>query len=286
MDVGVDVDAEILLLDSRSSSIPASLIYPSRSPQKLSTTHKHRTVEKSLDPARNLKEKLREETKESVTCAQVHVQTVVVTSSSSTTSTINSKQSSNERILRRKSRNISSQAPSPHMDSELPVAKEAVATAAAPAPAIVKRFKTAAERKKELENDEWCDKTRILPKKVRCLGCGNDIKLDQREGYDYYVTPWKKHKLTCKNVKEGKMEGNMKKNDNSGAQKARNGFVRPIPDPESLDTAIKTSPVDWSVRNHPIPGGFTMITSGALMRGMGNQGTFLWGISSSDKGNL
>ncbi|ESK82760.1 hypothetical protein Moror_5646 [Moniliophthora roreri MCA 2997] len=172
------------------------------------------------------------------------------------------------------------------MEMELPVVVKETFTGPSSTPAsesTSKRFRTAAERKAELQSDPWIDQTKITTKKVRCLGCGNDIKLDKREGYDYYVTPWNKHKKACKYVKEGRMTDKLRSGPELVAEKTRDGLLHPLVVLGSTETTRTSTPLDLNIQNHPVPEGFAMITSGALMRGMGNQGLFLWGIPPSDQ---
>jgi hypothetical protein len=59
-----------------------------------------------------------------------------------------------------------------------------------------KQRKTEAERKQELENDEYCSD--VQPTSVICRGCEKDISLDKRSRY--YPGLWRKHKQKCPGI--------------------------------------------------------------------------------------
>ncbi|KAL0066665.1 hypothetical protein AAF712_006268 [Marasmius tenuissimus] len=136
-----------------------------------------------------------------------------------------------------------------------------------------KRFRTAAERKAQLERDPWIDSTKVTPKKVRCLGCGNDVKLDMRAGADYYPAPWNKHKAACAYIKEGKRKGDEESGEKGGRGANK---VATADQPATLPVAWTTASLEG--------GGLTMQSSGDLLRAMGNQGEFFWGSRPSTPG--
>ncbi|KAJ8090726.1 hypothetical protein PM082_018292 [Marasmius tenuissimus] len=126
-----------------------------------------------------------------------------------------------------------------------------------------RRFKTPAERKALLQKDPWIDSSRVTPKKVHCLGCGSDVKLDMRAGADYYPTAWNKHKVNCVYIKEGRR----KADEESGEQSDQNE--------EAIQPQF-TLPVGWTPAS--LGGaGLTMQSTGDLLRAMGNQGELFWG---------
>ncbi|KAL0570857.1 hypothetical protein V5O48_011099 [Marasmius crinis-equi] len=137
--------------------------------------------------------------------------------------------------------------------------------------APTKRFRTAAERKAELERDPWIDATRVAPKKVRCLGCGNDVKLDMRAGADYYPAPWNKHKMACAYIKEGKRKADEESEKNVKNANKNGSSKQPGP----------TLPVGWTHATLEGGGGATLQSSGDLLRSMGNQGDLFWGSRPS-----
>ncbi|KAK1233517.1 hypothetical protein PQX77_003328 [Marasmius sp. AFHP31] len=125
-----------------------------------------------------------------------------------------------------------------------------------------RRFKTPAERKALLQKDPWIDSSRVTPKRVHCLGCGSDVKLDMRPGADYYPTAWNKHKVNCVYIKEGRR----KADEESGEQRNQEETIQ----------AQFTLPVGWTPAS--LGGaGLTMKSTGDLLRAMGNQGELFWG---------
>ena len=113
--------------------------------------------------------------------------------------------------IRKRDNHVAILLPLPTMTSPLPPANTPIRSSTSTPNSTdktlnnpVKRFRTAAERKAQLESDPWIDSTRVFPKKVHCLGCGNDVKLDARVGAEYYPSLWNKHKVVCIYIKEGR----------------------------------------------------------------------------------
>ncbi|KAG7091706.1 hypothetical protein E1B28_008107 [Marasmius oreades] len=146
----------------------------------------------------------------------------------------------------------------------------------AAAATVAKRFRTSAERKAELERDPWIDPAKITPKKVRCLGCGNEVKLDMREGSEYYPAPWNKHKKACRYIKEGRRK----------ADETEDGETRKASDAIITDTTVNSNqkgpvlPAGWT-RASLEGGGLTLKTTGDLLRELGRQGPMMWGSRPS-----
>ncbi|KAF9254555.1 hypothetical protein L218DRAFT_968073 [Marasmius fiardii PR-910] len=161
-------------------------------------------------------------------------------------------------------------------------------TLAAPATSSTgptRKFRTAAQRKAELEADPWLDSTRVTPKKVRCLGCGNDVKLDMREGSEYYPARWNKHKQTCRYVLEGKKKADEPEGSGGGGQQMTgpsSGTTTPggAHIPVISKPPINVLPVSWTASSLK-GGGSTMKSTADLLRELGRDGQMIWGSRPS-----
>ncbi|KAI3609566.1 hypothetical protein WG66_001201 [Moniliophthora roreri] len=56
---------------------------------------------------------------------------------------------------------------------------------------------TESERRRVLENDPWCDISRLTPHSVVCKGCGKELTLDKGPTRKYYPGHWKYHRSRC-----------------------------------------------------------------------------------------
>ncbi|KAG7086959.1 hypothetical protein E1B28_002876 [Marasmius oreades] len=163
--------------------------------------------------------------------------------------------------------------------------KSTVAQDTVPPSPTTKRFRTSAERKAELQADPWLDPTKVTAKKVRCLGCGNDVKLDMREGSDYYPARWNKHKKSCRYVQEGRRKADGDQEQESGHFMATTPYDETTPGsrtPVSKPSAAAPIgfPVGWTASSLK-GGGSTIKSTADLLREIGREGPLIWGSRPS-----